>query len=261
MHSPPKRTLAPFLSFGKALTTLRVAAGFATQGELAAKLNVAQQTISRWEKGLSRPRADQIGVVAAAVGGKVDIFMEAAGYPLQMAVVSLDAPLPADALSPEAFERLTATLLEALYPDTTVHQLGGRGHTQGGLDVLMTFPTGEQWGFQCKRVTEFGPQKVREAVAKDTSLTNRKFLVLSRIASPDARAALADYADWTLWDRDDISRKIRELPVEAQKRIVRVFFPGMEIALLGSSASSPWETPDEFFLPFARQDALFDLRP
>jgi transcriptional regulator with XRE-family HTH domain len=252
------RAVSPYAALGAALTSLRIAAGFSTQGELASKLNVTQQTVSRWEKGQSRPRADQIGSVAAAVGGKADALMEAAGYPLQVAVVSLDVPFPVDALSPEAFERLAATLMEALSPEAKVHQLGGRGHTQGGLDVLMTFPTGEQWGFQCKRVTEFGPQKVREVVAKDSSVTNKKFLLLSRIASPDARAALADHADWMLWDRDDISRKIRELPVEAQKRIVRVFFPGMEIALLGSSASSPWETPDEFFLPFTRQDALFN---
>lgn len=45
--------------FSENLKTLRKAKGF-SQEELAIRLNVARQTISKWEKGLSVPDADML---------------------------------------------------------------------------------------------------------------------------------------------------------------------------------------------------------
>ncbi|MCI6837144.1 MAG: helix-turn-helix domain-containing protein, partial [Clostridiales bacterium] len=43
--------------FGENLKAVRKAKGY-TQEELAIKLNVVRQTVSKWEKGLSVPDAD-----------------------------------------------------------------------------------------------------------------------------------------------------------------------------------------------------------
>lgn len=47
---------APYPAFGELLARLRVAAGFTKQQELATALGVTQQSVSRWERGLARPR-------------------------------------------------------------------------------------------------------------------------------------------------------------------------------------------------------------
>lgn len=44
------------------LKSIRKSKGI-TQEELAARLNVSRQTISKWEKGLSVPDADMLGLV------------------------------------------------------------------------------------------------------------------------------------------------------------------------------------------------------
>ena len=49
--------------FSENLKTLRKEKGY-TQEELAIKLNVVRQTVSKWEKGLSVPDADILYVLA-----------------------------------------------------------------------------------------------------------------------------------------------------------------------------------------------------
>lgn len=49
--------------FGENLKTIRKAKGY-TQEELAIKVNVVRQTVSKWEKGLSVPDADVLSHIA-----------------------------------------------------------------------------------------------------------------------------------------------------------------------------------------------------
>ena len=49
--------------FGDTLKTIRKQKGF-TQEELAIKINVVRQTVSKWEKGLSVPDADILAKIA-----------------------------------------------------------------------------------------------------------------------------------------------------------------------------------------------------
>ena len=94
-------------NLGTFLAQARLAAGYAQQAEFAAELGVKQQTVSRWERGLSRLRSEQVPEIAAALGIEADALRLAAGYtapsPPQL---SLDRPWPVDALPPETFERL-----------------------------------------------------------------------------------------------------------------------------------------------------------
>ena len=54
-------------TFAENLKELRKAAHI-TQAELAEKLNVHLQTVSKWERGVSEPDIAQVGDLAAAVG-------------------------------------------------------------------------------------------------------------------------------------------------------------------------------------------------
>ena len=249
-----------YSAFGERLIALRQAAGIPRQADFARRVKAAQQTVSRWEAGLSRPREKQLPLIATVLDVKIDDLLLAAGYAVKNknTVTSFDQPFPVDALPPETFERFCAYLLDRLYPNATVHQAGARGHTQDGTDILVTMPEGEVHSFQCKRTEEFGPQKVHTAVAIHTVKADKKFLLLSRVASPQAREAVSTHKDWDLWDRDDLSAKVRGLPKIDQIALVDIFFPGHRFPLLGITEEGIWETTKEFFAPFENASSLFN---
>lgn len=63
--------------FHENLKTMRKAKGY-TQEELAIKLNVVRQTVSKWEKGLSVPDADVLCEIADVLDTDVSTLLGAA---------------------------------------------------------------------------------------------------------------------------------------------------------------------------------------
>lgn len=252
------------LSFGELIAAARRAKGL-EQADLGRLLRTSQQNVSRWEQSRSRPRLSQFPALAAALGVKENELREAAGYgaPAEIlptrVTLSHDQPFPVDALSPESFQRFTEDLVRALHADAReVRAAGKTGHDQGGTDILAVLADGRRLSFQCKRVTRFGPADVRKAVTTHTVPANHKYLVLSRVARPETAEALRAFADWTLWDKDDIGRLLRDqVPAVARRALVDKYFPGQRYALLGEPPAGPWQTPEEFFAPFGGTHATF----
>ncbi len=60
--------------FGENLKSIRKSKGY-TQEELAIKLNVVRQTVSKWEKGLSVPDADILVRIAEALDTDVSVLL------------------------------------------------------------------------------------------------------------------------------------------------------------------------------------------
>lgn len=60
--------------FGENLKAMRKAKGY-TQEELAIKINVVRQTVSKWEKGLSVPDADVLSQIAQVLDTKVSVLL------------------------------------------------------------------------------------------------------------------------------------------------------------------------------------------
>jgi transcriptional regulator with XRE-family HTH domain len=253
--NPPK---ARYRAFGQRLAELRRVRRIDRQADLATLLNATQQTVSRWEAGLSRPREHEIPLLAEALGTDVEGLRRVAGYATKTVVTSFDEPFPLDALSPESFERFCANLLRHLYRGAEVNHMGARGHAQEGTDILVTLADGTVRSFQCKRTEEFGPQKVHAAIAKHTVKAKQKFLLLSRVASPPARNAVRAHKDWHLWDKDDLSAKARSLAKIDQIALVDMFFAGRRSELLGVSEEGVWETTNDFFAPFQNAGGLFN---
>src|SRR6185369_16834133 len=103
--------------FGKLLVALRKRAGIGKQSELARRLNVRQQTVSRWERGLSRPRHREIPLLATALDTDEEALFRAAGHARRAIAATFDAPFPVDALTPESFERFCHYFLDRLFRD------------------------------------------------------------------------------------------------------------------------------------------------
>ncbi|MFC3627778.1 helix-turn-helix domain-containing protein [Vogesella amnigena] len=258
-------TPAPYAEFGELLTQLRVAAGFIKQRELAIALGVTQQSVSRWEKGLARPRANAIPAMESLVRAKDNELLVAAGYQAAPAstraetATSHDRPLPLSALPPDTFESFCAALLHRMYHPLggSVHRYGGTGHKQHGIDIFATGPFGTH-SFQCKRVNEFGAQKVHTAVAEQTYAADLKVLLLSSVASPSSRDAMAAHAGWELWDREDITRQLHNLPLADRLDLVDRYFSGQRLDLLGIDEPGPIQSPEEFFKPLLVSDRFFN---
>ena len=254
-----KKRAEKYPALAKLLSTARNALpNNSSQADLAKALGTTQQTFSRWVSGQSRPRQKQLADIAKLLNVKFENLQEAAGYTVHKANISFDEPFPLDALSPESFERFCGSLLEAMYPDSYIYRAGGQGHKQDGIDLTVQHQGGTKYIYQCKRYETFGPQRVHEVVANEKTNADKKFLMLTRVASPQAREAVVKHENWELWDRDDISRKVRQLSLDDQKRLVRVYFPGKALDLLGRSAMSAWETTSEFFLAFSKNERLFN---
>lgn len=233
----------------------------AAQGDLALRLGVAQQTVSRWEAGTSRPRTDELAKIAGLL--KVDIaeLTAAAGYASDASIVPFDRPLPLAGLSPESFEFFCLDFLATLYQgQADVHPAGKTGHKQHGIDIEARFIDDDLFTFQCKREAQFGAAKVRKAIKAHTIPCKKNHILLSRVASPDARKEIRGVRGWDLWDQTDITRIFRTLPKSEQVRIVDTFFPSQRFALTGELAPGPWLTVRDFFAPQLAEGRIFNQR-
>lgn len=246
--------------FGHRLQQYRVQAGIETQRELAIAMGVRQQTVSRWEAGTSRPRAKDMlrlaHVLSVSPEDLESVSVRGLYSPTMM--VSFDQPFPIDSLSAEGFERFCDFFISALHPTADVHRFGGAGHKQDGLDIEAVLQNGTVRTYQCKRHKEFGAAKVEAAVKAHVRRSDKKVLLLTRIASPQARDAMAAHPEWELWDKEDVAKRIRQLPKSEQIRLVDIFFPGQRLALLGEVEAGPWMSVEDFFSAFLRKERAFN---
>ncbi|MGB3764456.1 MAG: helix-turn-helix domain-containing protein, partial [Ornithinimicrobium sp.] len=224
------------------------------QAAVAAQLDVRQQAVSGWENGRSRPRRAMLTDVARVLAVEEDDLLDAGEYlapapAVRLPVRPLTRALPLEELTEERFEDLLAEVMTTLHPDGHASRFGGRGHKQHGIDILITAQGKNVAIGQCKRHREFGPSAVKRAIEQVTIPSPRNYLFLSRlIATPAARAEAGKHASWELWDGEDISRHIRNLPRQQAVRIVDTYFPGHRESFLGIAAPGPWLLSEEHFV-------------
>ena len=65
--------------FGKLLDSL-VPAVFESEAALARKIGVPQSTVSRWRRGATRPRVEQLLTLAEVSGISIETLVRTAGY-------------------------------------------------------------------------------------------------------------------------------------------------------------------------------------
>ncbi|MDQ0029040.1 ATP-binding protein [Arthrobacter bambusae] len=241
-----------FTELGRVIRERREALGL-DQAALAALLDIGQQAVSGWERGRSRPRRAMLTHLAKVLSADENAFIDAGGYRSSASTVRsplqpLTRALPMDELPEDRFEDFIADVMASMFPDGHASRFGGRGHKQYGIDILVTESGRNLATGQCKRHREFGPTAVRKAIGEVTVAAGKNYLFLSRlIATPDARLAAAEHSDWELWDGEDISRYVRNLPSDRAVRIVDTYFPGHRESFLGVASPSPWLPPEEHF--------------
>ena len=258
----------PFLKLGQAVREARSAQKM-TQGDLARRLQVGQQAVSRWERGESRPESKALVEALAGLFPERELsaWLEMAGYgkvpQIGKPVRPLLETLPLDLLLPQQFEGFSQLLLEFLCPGATVNRFGVHGDRQDGIDVEVRFPDGRYHTFQCKRMENFGPQQVNKAIAQHKVDCDLAVLLLSRAATVGARsvipAAGARIAGkrWELWDAVDIANRIRGLPLTQQRRVVDTYFRAYRKDFLGIDEPGAFELWNDYFGVLLQRDQAF----
>ncbi|WP_280275166.1 helix-turn-helix domain-containing protein [Nocardia wallacei] len=244
------------------LVDVRSAAGL-DQRDVAGRVGVSRQTVDRWERGeIVRPRREHLCAVAEVLGIEVDPLLSAAGYPAILdpdadrgvAVRPLSSSLPFHTLTADRFEDVCCELLNHRHPGGHASRYGASGEEQDGIDLLLTLDGKRYATGQCKRVEQFGPAKVREAVKLVKSPGLRNYLFLAReVATADARDEMGRYDTWSLWDGQDMSRYVRfGMSTDEAARFIDAHFPGHREPFLRIAEPSPWQTIEEFYTPVAQ---------
>ncbi len=260
-----KRTKQARSRFPELLAVARRKAGW-NQAELARRLGVGQQAVSKWERGIVAPDDATKAKIAAAFSEDVAAELMESTEPLAAAApttearqASLVTRLNLGHLTGEQFQAFAADLLQAIYPSATVNIYGVSGDVQEGLDIELRFPEGYRYTAQCKRVKNFGPEKVKEAVQAHPGAAKKKYLLITRPATKQTRDAASKFAKqgWELWDIDDISRRVRYLPSDKARVLVDAYAPSQRRDFLGIDQPSPFLSPSVFFKEFLRPQVVF----
>lgn len=238
-----------YRTLGALLRKAREASGL-DQSAVARHLGLRQQAISTWERGASRPRLSQLPQLCELLDLEPATVRSAGEYDPPSIPAGQPRPgvLPFEQLSDEAFEAFVRDLYRGLHPDLEVTRNGSTGYKQFGVDVFAT-GKGIRLGIQCKHEKRFGPadvEKVVEEVRPEAEITSG-LLALSRpTASPGARLELHKHPGWKLWDGEDLTARVRDLPKETQLRLIDAYFPRMRELFLGIPAPSPWLLVTEY---------------
>lgn len=248
-----------YLELGELISSARISIGFKQQSDLALALDTTQQTVSRWEKGSSRPPIKSIQRLAELLKLPVNTLLIAAKYTPEIEpVVSFTQHFPIWSLSPTGFEDFICDLFSNLFPGSKTNKVGGPGDKQEGTDVEVITMDGDTFSIQCKRHTRFGPEKVKQAVQIHSWPATHKIIALARPASPQSRLEINKYPGWELWDVDTISKKVRTLSNESQIRLVDIYFSKRRFELLGINEAGPWQTSVEFFAGYDNETNAFN---
>ena len=162
-----------------------------TQAELAAQLRLSQQFISAWERGISRPGKSEVSKLALVLGLDEELLERSFD---NTASTSLTRPLihmlPIADLSWPRFQDFILELVRLLYPDLDIERYGLEGEKQDGIDLVAMRGKKIIKAFQCKRYKQFGPQKVKDAIAAvPSSMQAEEYIIaLSRQATLPAKA-------------------------------------------------------------------------
>ena len=157
------------------------------------------------------------------------------------------------------FERFNVHFLECYYraENGKVHRFGGTGHKQLGIDIAVHLPDG-RCRFDASGTRSSGQISMdRTGVRSTPTRLIQRILLLSACRNASARQAAEQHAGWDIWDKEDITLKVRQwFSVNDQRRLVDIFRDNVLFDSV-SPESGPWPVPEVFFAPV--QPATFAL--
>jgi hypothetical protein len=118
-------------------------------------------------------------------------------------------------------------------------------------------------GLQCKQEANFGPADVTAAIEKvperPTYPADQYRILLSREATDLARQRARETPGWEILDRADLSRMVRELPLEAAVDLVSRYFGRFWVErFLRVERPATFVGPERYFRPYVHDRVLLN---
>lgn len=167
--------------------------------------------------------------------------------------------LPLHDLTPDDFESFCRDFISELPGVVECHRYGVQGNPQRGIDLVAKMADGQTNAHQCRRVQEFGAAALAKLVGSVLFEADHYYLLLACNATTGLRDEAEKHERWTVWDVDDISAKVRQLPQEKARRIIRTHFGASYCRdFLGLQPVTTFLLPDDFFAPFLNSRKIFN---
>lgn len=172
---------------------------------------------------------------------------------------SLQLPLNGPDFSWENFQTFCEDFISLSLDTLNCHRYGGKGSKQYGIDIISDSQNGDKWAFSCKQHKKFDKSNAKKALLDTTYPADHYILLLSCDASTTVRETIKNNPKWDVWDVQDISRKVRELPSDKAKILIETHFgKSVRRRFLSLSSRSPFVTSEEFFCPLMNPNNLFN---
>ncbi len=157
------------------------------------------------------------------------------------------------------FEGFCADFIYKLPYVKDCHRNGKSGNKQDGIDIIADIKDGRKAGFSCKQYDNFGVNDARKAVHATVYPANEYYLLLSCEASNSVRDEWCkNRSNWHVWDTYDISRKIREFPIDIARSLIITHFGNEWVKyFLGIKGLSVFISPMEYFAKLMKPNNLF----
>jgi hypothetical protein len=159
----------------------------------------------------------------------------------------------------DRFEAFCLDLISKFAEIKDCHRYGKQGDFQRGIDIFADLNNSERWVFQCKRYKKYTEGQAQKAIQTTTYPANRYILLLSCEATSKVRDEVDKHPNWDVWDVQDISLKVRELPPDVARRLVETHFsPEWRRAFLGLAGLTAFVSAADFFRRFLNPNNLFN---
>ncbi|UBF30537.1 restriction endonuclease (plasmid) [Kovacikia minuta CCNUW1] len=133
-------------------------------------------------------------------------------------------PLNDPNFSWDRFESFCLDFISQIPGVKNCHRYGTQGDSQKGIDVYAELTNGVTWAFQCKQYEKYTENKAKEVIQKATYPADRYILLLSCEATAKVRDAVSGSPNWDVWDVQDISQRVRNLPQDVAYRLINTHF-------------------------------------
>lgn len=177
-----------------------------------------------------------------------------------VAVRPQQLPLLDDNLTWERHERFCDALLHASpeIDSATIRRYGLHGEKQYGIDIAARTLDGKTWAFQCRETKRFNKTDAENAIKKCSYSADRYFILTACNVGTQADDVCTQKGNWFIWDRDVLSEKVRQLPIESARRLVANHFGRVWCkAFLGIRGAASMLTHEEFFASLIEPSSPF----
>lgn len=159
----------------------------------------------------------------------------------------------------KSFERFCLGFVRAKPDVVSADLYGTRGQAQKGIDIVAQLTDGRTRTYQCRKWQSFSKANVNSTVDETTYEADEHVILVTCEVGTDVRDRIAELDDWSLLDKENISRETREIePRERARRLVQdTFTPAWRRAFLGPAGPLGFWEPGDYFAAFLDENRLF----